>query len=117
MSSSKIAHTHKKYHHLGVPTIERFEGEIDIPHLKMTVSDHKNSVFGIQRMRFWPDAPYPELVKTTPHIAFEVENLEESVKGKKIIIQSNSPSKGLTVAFIEVDGVPVELMEYQNEKL
>jgi hypothetical protein len=29
-----------KFSHLGIPTNERFEGEIDLPHLKMKVSDH-----------------------------------------------------------------------------
>ncbi len=80
----------------------------------MTVSDHENNPFGIQWMRFWPDAPYPELVKTIAHVAFEVENLEESLKGQKIIIYPNSPDDGLTVAFIEVNGAPVELMEYKR---
>ena len=89
-----------KYNHTGFPTTEHFTGEIHIPHLKMTVSDHENNPFGIQWMRFWPDAPYPELVKTMPHVAFEVENLEESLNGQKIIIHPNSPSDGLKVAFI-----------------
>ncbi|MCL1058968.1 hypothetical protein L2729_13385 [Shewanella gelidimarina] len=101
-----------KFNHLGIPTNERFEGEIDLPHLKMTVSDHENNPYGIQWMRFWEGAPYPDLVKTVPHVAFEVENLAKELEGKKIIIEPNTPSEGLTVAFIEVNGVPVELMEY-----
>lgn len=106
-----------KYNHTGIPTTERFAGEIELPHLKMTVSDHENNLFGIQWMRFWPDAPYPEIVRTVPHVAFEVENLDESLKGQKIIVAPNSPSEGLTVAFIEVNGAPVELMEYKNSSV
>lgn len=106
-----------KYNHTGIPTTERFAGEIELPHLKMTVSDHENNPFGIQWMRFWPDAPYPEIVRTVPHVAFEVENLDESLKGQKIIVAPNSPSEGLTVAFIEVNGAPVELMEYKNSSV
>jgi hypothetical protein len=37
-----------KYNHIGIPTTERFDGEIDLPHLKTTVSDHANNPFGIQ---------------------------------------------------------------------
>lgn len=103
-----------KYNHVGIPIKGRFEGEIDIPHLKMTVSDHENNPYGIQWQRYWKDAPYPELVKTVPHVAFVVENLEKEISGKNVIIKPNSPSKGLVVAFIEVNGAPVELMEYQN---
>ncbi|ASG05419.1 MULTISPECIES: hypothetical protein [Gammaproteobacteria] len=103
-----------KFNHLGIPTTERFDGEIDLPHLKMTVSDHENNPYGIQWQRFWADAPYPELVKTVPHAAFEVDDLMAEIKGKKVIIEPNSPSEGLLVAFIEVNGAPVELMEYSK---
>jgi hypothetical protein len=101
-----------KFNHLGIPTTDRFEGEIDLPHLKMTVSDHENNPYGIQWQRYWVDAPYPELVKTVPHVAFEVDDLLAEIKGKKVIIEPNSPSEGLIVAFIEVNGAPVELMQY-----
>jgi len=100
-----------KYHHVGIPTTGRFDGEIDLPHLKMTVSDHSNNPFGIQRMRFWDGAPYPQLVKTVPHVAFEVEALGTALQGQNVIIPPNSPTPGVTVAMIEVSGVPVELME------
>lgn len=103
-----------KFHHIGIPTTESFEGEIDLPHLKMTVSDHDNNPYGIQWQRYWEDAPYPDLVKTVPHVAFEVDDLNSEIAGKKILIQPNSPSDGLTVAFIEVNGTPVELLEYKN---
>jgi len=100
-----------KYHHVGIPTTERFEGEIDLPHLKMTVSDHSSNPFGIQWMRFWEGAPYPELVKTLPHVAFEVDSLNVALRGQNVITPPNSPTPGVMVAMIEANGVPVELME------
>jgi hypothetical protein len=100
-----------KFNHIGIPTQERFTGEIDIPHLKITVSDHTNNPFGIQWMRYWEDAPYPDIVKTIPHVAFEVDDLEDSIKNQKIVIAPNSPSPGVIVAIIEVNGAPVELMQ------
>jgi len=103
-----------KFNHLGIPTTASFEGEIDLPHLKMTVSDHENNQYGIQWQRYWADAPYPELVKTVPHVAFEVDDLLVELEGKKVIIEPTSPSEGLMVAFIEVNGAPVELMEYSK---
>ena len=104
-----------KFNHLGIPTKERFEGEIELPHLKMTVSDHENNPYGIQWQRYWDDAPYPELVKTVPHAAFVVEDLQQEIKGKNVIIEPIAPSEGLTVAFIEVNGAPIELMEYEGK--
>ncbi len=102
-----------KFNHIGIPVTGKFEGEIDLPHLKMTVSDHENNPYGIQFQRYWKDAPYPDLVKTVPHVAFVVNDLEAEIVGKNIIIDPNSPSEGLVVAFIEVNGAPVELMEYK----
>ncbi|MGH1538816.1 MAG: VOC family protein [Arenicella sp.] len=104
-----------KFNHIGIPTKSVFEGEIDLPHLKMTVSDHENNPYGIQWQRYWENAPYPELVKTVPHVAFVVDNLQKEIEGKNVIIQPNSPSEGLMVAFIEVNGAPIELMEYQTK--
>lgn len=101
-----------KFNHIGIPTQERFEVEIDLPHLKMTVSDHENNPYGIQWQRYWDDAPYPDIVKTIPHVAFVVDDLEKELEGKKVIIEPNSPSESLIVAFVEVNGAPIELMQY-----
>jgi hypothetical protein len=100
-----------KYNHVGIPTTQHFDGEMDLPHLRMTVSDHKDNPFGIQWQRYWDDAPYPELVKRVPHVAFEVEDLERALEGHNVIIAPNSPSKGVIVAMVEVRGAPVELMQ------
>lgn len=100
-----------KYHHLGIPTTKSFANEIELPHLKVTVSDHKSNAFGIQWQRYWPDAPYPELVKSVPHVAFEVESLAQALHGQEVIIYPNSPSPGILVAFILIDGAPVELLQ------
>lgn len=80
----------------------------------MTVTAHTNNPYGIQLQRYWENAPFPELVKRVPHVAFEVDNLEAEIKDEKVIIEPNSLSKGLTVAFIQVNGVPVGLMEYSD---
>ncbi|RYV02317.1 hypothetical protein SOPP22_09655 [Shewanella sp. OPT22] len=104
-----------KFNHIGIPTTGNFEGEIELAHLNMTVSDHQNNPYGIQWQRYWQDAPYPELVKTVPHVAFVVDDLSVAIKNQKVIIEPNSPSEGLIVAFIEVNGAPVELMEYKNK--
>lgn len=52
------------------------------------------------------------MVKTIPHVAFVVDDLNKELEGKKVIIEPNSPSEGLLVAFIEVNGAPIELMQY-----
>jgi hypothetical protein len=105
-----------KFNHIGIPTTESFEGEIPLPHLKVTVSDHQDNPFGIQWQRYWPDAPYPELVTTVAHVAFEVDDLAEALAGQHVIIEPNSPSAGVIVAFIEVNGAPVELLQIDHAR-
>lgn len=100
-----------KYHHLGIPTQKKFKAERYLEHLKMTVSGFGRNEYGIEWMRFDDDADFPEIVKKLPHVAFEVENLEEAIEGKEVIIEPNSPSPGVRVAFIEDNGAPVELLE------
>ena len=100
-----------KYHHLGIPTKEKLKDEIHLKHLKMYVSGYGKNPYGVEWTRYEDDAPYPDLVKTLPHVAFEVEDLAEAIKGENVIIQPNSPSPGVLVAFIEDNGAPIELLQ------
>ena len=104
----------RKFHHMGIPTDKPLKDERHLAHLKMYVSGYEASPYNIEWMRFEPDAPYPNIVKTLPHLAFEVENLAEELVGKNVIIEPNSPSPGLVVAFIEDNGAPVELMQIDH---
>ena len=100
-----------KYHHLGIPTDTPMDNETYLPEYKMYVSGYESSPYDIEWMRFEPNCPLPELVQTVPHIAFEVENLDAAIEGKEIIIEPNSPSEGIRVAFIVDNGAPVEFLE------
>jgi len=104
-----------KFQHIGIPTNDRFDGEIPLPHLGVTVSDHQNNPFGIQWQRFSDDARVPELVRRVAHVVSEVDDLEAAIRGYKVIIEPNSPSEGVVVAFIEVNGAPVELLQIDHD--
>jgi hypothetical protein len=101
----------RKYHHLGIPTEVPRVGETYLEEFKMFVSGYETSPYGIEWMRFEPDSPLPELVKSVPHIAFEVDDLEAEIAGKEILIEPNSPSEGITVAFIVDNGAPIEFLQ------
>jgi hypothetical protein len=103
-----------QYHHMGIPTKEKMPNERYLPHLKMYVTGFETSPFGIEWMRFEEDCPISEIVRTVPHIAFEVDNLEKSIEGKELIGEPSIPSKGIKVAMIKHNGVPVELMEFEK---
>lgn len=105
-----------RYNHVGIPTQEIVPGMFHVRHLKIWCTDHESNPFRIQWMKYDPDCTLPELVKTVTHIAFEVDDLQEAVKGKHVIVAPNSPSPGVMVAMIEEAGAPVELMEYSGKK-
>ena len=44
-------------------------------------------------MRFEPEAPVPELVRTVPHVAFEVDDLSAEIAGKEILSAPNSTGR------------------------
>ena len=103
-----------KYHHLGIPTTIPREGEVYIEKLGFYVQGFEGSPFGIEWMRFEPGCSLPELVQTVPHVAFEVNDLEKAIRGRAILIEPNSPSEGVRVAFIVDNGAPVEFLEIRK---
>ncbi len=103
-----------KYHHIGIPTKEPMEGEVYLKNHKVYYCGYDRSEFGIEWMRYEEDCQLPEIVKTLPHVAFQVDDLHEAIKGRKVIIQPNSPSEGVMVAFIEENGAPIEFIQIRT---
>lgn len=101
-----------RYHHIGIPTTEVRDGERHLPELGMYVSGYETSPYGVEWMRFEENSPIPDLVRRVPHVAFEVDDLEEAIDGKDVLIEPNSPAEGVRVAFIVHNGAPIEFLEH-----
>ncbi len=112
-----IAELGWRYHHLGIPTDVPKPGERYIEHLKIHVVGFDTSPYGIEWMRFDPDCPISELVRTVPHIAFEVDDLDSALEGKEILSLPGSPSEGVRAAMIVHNGAPVELIEFRKKTI
>jgi hypothetical protein len=104
-----------RYHHIGIPTDVPRPGEQYLAQFKMYVSAFETSPCGIQWMRFEPDSPIHTLIKSVPHIAFEVDDLAAAIEGKEVLTAPNSPSEGVVVAMILDSGAPVELLEFRRD--
>ncbi len=103
-----------KYHHLGIPTdVPRPDEEYD-ERYKVHTSAYSQSPYGVEWMRFDPGCPLPELVKTVPHVAFVVDDLAAAIAGKQVLIAPNSPTEGVTVAFIVDNGAPIEFLQFDR---
>ena len=105
-----------KYHHLGIPTDQVMPGETYLPQFGLYVSGFSASPFGIEWMRFEKESPISSLIKTVPHLAFEVDDLDAELAKRdlNVITVPNSPSDGIRVAMIEHNGAPIELIEFRK---
>jgi len=105
-----------RFHHIGVPANKPMPNEKYIEGLKMYVTGFDTSPCGFEWMRFEEDSPISELVQTVPHIAFDVDNLEEALKGKEVITEAHSIAERVRVAMIIDNGAPIELLEFKKNK-
>ena len=111
---SAIAERGWRYHHLGIPTDTPRPNEVYLKEFKLYVSGFDTSPYGIEWMRFEHDSPISDLIKNSPHIAFEVDDLEAALTGKEILTPPNSPSDGVRVAMIIHNGAPIELIQFRK---
>ncbi len=105
-----------RYHHIGIPVPNPPEGAAYLPQFDVWHQGYDESEFAIEWMTYGPNCRLPEIVKTIPHIAFEVDDIYEAIRGKRVIIEPNSPSDGIIVAFIEENGAPVEFIQVGRRK-
>jgi hypothetical protein len=67
-------------------------------------------------MRFEPNSPIHELIRTVPHVAFEVDDLDAALEGQTVIHPPGSPSHGVRSAMIVHNGAPVELISFRSKE-
>ena len=104
----------RRLHHIGIPTTIPRPGEVYLEKHRTYVSGFETSPYGVEWMRFEAGSPVPELVRTVPHVAFEVDDLMAEIAGKELLIAPNSPSEGVLVAFIVDNGAPVEFLQFTH---
>ena len=113
-SAKREAMQKLKYHHFGIPTdVTRPEDEY-LAEYKTYASGYRQNPYGVEWMRFEPSSQLSEVVKTIPHVAFVVDNLEAAIADKVLLGEPNSPSKGVTVAMIIDNGAPVEFLQFDG---
>lgn len=100
--------------HFGVPVNYKPEGAIYNEGLNIWLTDFSKSDNKIEFIyRESGESPLPDLVLTTAHIAYSVPSLEEELKGKKVIFGPAKCDEHLTIAFIEEEGIAIEIMEFK----
>jgi hypothetical protein len=103
-----------KYHHMGIPTQTKREGEIFDEKYKLWLVTSDKSPYGVEWLRFEKDCPFPEIIKTIPHVGFEVKNMDKAIEGKKVLVGPVDLNEMLRIAFIEDNGSPIEFLEFKK---
>lgn len=101
----------KEFSHIGIPTSEPKPQENYLEEAKLYVTDFNDSEHKIEWLRFEADSPLPELLKTTAHVAYMVDDLNAAMSGQEVLMEPFSPVEGLLVGFIISEGAPIELMQ------
>jgi len=100
----------KTLHHFGIPTKVPQAKETYLAGAKLFVTDVADSPNKIEWLRFEAGSPMPELLQTTAHIAYQVDDMQVELQGKQVLVPPFNPMDGVTVAFIVEEGAPIELM-------
>ena len=105
-----------QYLHFGIPTQDEKNWAGRLPDMKVHYSDPTADPYGIEWLKFDADSPMHELIRTKPHVAFAVNDLDAALVGKKVIQPPYSPAPGFRFAFIDHEGVAIELTETKPVK-
>lgn len=99
------------FHHLGIPTTESKPRERFSPRFGMYTSDAECEHVRIQWHRFTHDSTLHPLIRTVPHLAFRVTDLDRAIHGFPLLLGPYEPIPAFRVAIIEDRGFPIELVE------
>lgn len=96
--------------HIGIPTTEPKEGQIYNPGMKVFLTNYNLSPNRIEWLRFDSDSWMPELIQKCAHIAYQVTDYKAEMEGKKVLLSPTDCGDGNWIAFVEEEGIAVELM-------
>ncbi len=114
MFNIKKASAMRTLNHFGIPVNYKPEGAMYNEGLNVWLTDFSKSDNKIEFIYLESgESPLPELVLTTAHIAYQVPSLEEALVGKKLLFGPAVCDEHLTIAFIEEEGIALELMEFK----
>ncbi len=97
--------------HIGIPVSEKPAKATYLADAKLYITDPADSKNNIEFLFFEPECQMPEIVKTSTHIAYCVEDIDAELNGAEILIPPFEPLPNVKAAFILEDGVPIELMQ------
>lgn len=105
-------HFMRKFHHFGLPTDQKQPDETYVEATKVWVTDPMKHPQKIEFLRYEPDTPVKNAVRTMPHIAFATDDMGPEIEGCPVLLGPFDAMPGLRVVFVEKDGAVMEFMEF-----
>jgi hypothetical protein len=103
------------FDHIGLVTDEQKAGESWVEATRVWVTSPREHPHNIEWLRFEPDSPITGLLRTQPHVAYRVPDVNAAIEGHEVLAEPFDVGDGfLTVAFVLVDGAVIEFMQYAN---
>jgi hypothetical protein len=101
-----------KFSHIGLITDTPQPGETWVEKTRVWTTDHTLHPFHVEWIRFAPDSPVTGPVRDKPHIAYQVDSIEDSSRGLRVLLEPWSVTGTLRVGCYEhADGTVVEFAE------
>lgn len=101
---------HYQFHHFGIPLQDGQQEGMFSEKAGMYTTDNPGK-FRVQWHRFTADSPLHPLLKSVPHVAFRVDSLALAIEGEEVILGPYEPIDEYTVAVINDNGAPIELIQ------
>ncbi len=101
----------REFHHVGIPSRQPRPNETYLKEAKVYVTAVDADPMKVEWLRFEFGSPMPKEIQTMTHLAYEVDDIEAELKGKKVLVPPFVAAPGVKVAFILHEGVPVEFMQ------
>lgn len=105
----------RNFDHVGLPTDEKQPNEMYVAETKVWVTDPAAHPYRVEYLRYEPDSPVTGPVRDLPHIAFQVDSLDEYMAGEEIVLGPFYATDTLRVVFVLKDGAVFEFMENSEE--
>ncbi|MEO8290469.1 MAG: hypothetical protein ABI649_05680 [Gaiellaceae bacterium] len=100
-----------EFDHIGVPTDAKREGMRFLESKRLWLTSPADHPYRVEWLWYEPSSTEVELIRTLPHVAYLVDSLEEALAGKEALADPFDVFGEVRVAFIEVDGAPVEFVQ------
>jgi hypothetical protein len=107
----------RSFDHVGIPTAEEKDGAVWVEQDRVWLTSPRDHPLNIEWVRYAPDSPMHPRLRESFHLAYRVESLDAALRGQDVIVPPTDLGGGwATIAFVDVDGVIVELMQYADPR-